>query len=91
MLIIYIYITSIFSKIIQTSFSNLFVANGFTNFMIVDDKGRHFNVNNSVWYWKWDAIEDWTTIQVVKEKEKEEGENLVIRYLLVTMATEYQY
>ena len=51
-----------------------FVANGFTNFMIVDDKGRHFNVNNSVWYWKWDAIEDWTNVQAVKEKEKGEKE-----------------
>ena len=40
-----------------------YVCNGFTNFMIVDDKGRHFNVNNSFWYWKWDSIEDWTNIQ----------------------------
>ena len=30
--------------------------------MIVDTNGRHFNVNNSFWYWKWDAIEDWTNI-----------------------------
>lgn len=35
---------------------------GFTNFMIVDEKGRHFNVNNSVWYWKWDSVEDWEKI-----------------------------
>jgi hypothetical protein len=41
-----------------------YVSNGFTNFMIVDDKGRHFNINNSFWYWKWDAIEDWTNIQL---------------------------
>ena len=40
-----------------------YVSNGFTNFMIVDEKGRHFNVNNSFWYWKWDSIEDWTNIQ----------------------------
>jgi hypothetical protein len=40
-----------------------YVCNGFTNFMIVDDKGRHFNVNNSFWYWKWDSIEEWTNIQ----------------------------
>ena len=39
-----------------------YVSNGFTNFMIVDTNGRHFNVNNSFWYWKWDAIEDWTNI-----------------------------
>ena len=39
-----------------------YVVNGYTNFMIVDENGRHFNVNNSFWYWKWDAIEDWTNI-----------------------------
>jgi hypothetical protein len=37
--------------------------NGFTNFMVIDNKNRHFNVNNSVWYWKWDSIEDWSTLQ----------------------------
>jgi hypothetical protein len=41
-----------------------YVANGFTNFMVVDDKGRHFNVNNNFWHWKWDSIEDWTNINV---------------------------
>jgi hypothetical protein len=35
---------------------------GFTNFMVVDNKGRHFNVNNSFWYWKWDGIEEWENI-----------------------------
>jgi len=45
-----------------------YVVNGFTNFMIVDNKGRHFNVNNSFWYWKWDSIEDWTNIQLSNEK-----------------------
>ena len=43
-----------------------YVVNGYTNFMIVDDNGRHFNVNNSFWYWKWDAIEEWNNID---EKE----------------------
>jgi hypothetical protein len=46
-----------------------YVSNGYTNFMIVDDKGRHFNINNSFWYWKWDAIEDWTNIQLSNEKK----------------------
>jgi len=50
-----------------------YVANGYTNFMIVDDKGRHFNVNNSFWYWKWDAIEEWNNID---EKEP----TLVVSY-----------
>jgi hypothetical protein len=41
--------------------------NGFTDFMIIDDKGRHFNVNNSLWYWKWDSIEDWHRIEENKK------------------------
>jgi len=43
--------------------------NGFTNFMIVDNKGRHFNVNNSFWYWKWDSIEDWANVETNTEKK----------------------
>ena len=39
------------------------VLHGSTQFMIIDDTGRHFNVNNSIWYWKWDSIEDWAKIQ----------------------------
>jgi hypothetical protein len=49
-----------------------YVSNGFTNFMIVDNQGRHFNVNNSFWYWKWNAIEDWTNIKL--------DTTLVVRY-----------
>lgn len=52
-----------------------YVANGFTNFMIVDNKGRHFNVNNSFWYWKWNSIEDWTNIQ-----EKGTESTLIVSY-----------
>lgn len=47
---------------------------GYTDFMVVDDKGRHFNVNNSLWYWKWDSIEDWHRI------EEKSDEKLLIRY-----------
>lgn len=43
------------------------VRNGFTEFMVIDDKGRHFNVNNSLWYWKWDSIEDWHKIEPNKK------------------------
>ena len=50
-----------------------YVVNGYTNFMIIDDKGRHFNINNSFWYWKWDAIEEWNNID---EKET----TLVVSY-----------
>ncbi len=41
--------------------------NGFTDFMVVDDKGRHFNLNNSLWYWKWNSIEDWHNIEENKQ------------------------
>ena len=36
---------------------------GFTKFMVHDDKGRHYAVNNSLWYWKWDSVEDWANIK----------------------------
>lgn len=39
---------------------------GYTDFMVVDNKGRHFNVNNSFWYWKWNSIEDWYKIEEKK-------------------------
>jgi hypothetical protein len=35
------------------------VRGGFTQFMIIDDKDNHYNVNNSLWQWKWDSIEDY--------------------------------
>ena len=48
------------------------VRNGFTEFMVIDDKGRHYNLNNSFWYWKWDSIEDWSNIK--------EGDELYFKY-----------
>lgn len=39
------------------------VRNGFTEFMVIDKNGRHFNFNNSLWYWKWDSLEDWNNIK----------------------------
>jgi hypothetical protein len=39
------------------------VRGGFTEFMVVDSQGRHFNVNNSLWYWKWDSLEDYYKIK----------------------------
>jgi hypothetical protein len=41
-----------------------YVSNGYTNFMIVDTNGTHYNVNNSFWFWKWDSIEDWHKLKV---------------------------
>jgi len=40
---------------------------GFTEFMIIDSNDKHYNLNNSLWYWKWDSIEDW---HLIKEEEK---------------------
>ena len=34
-----------------------------TQFMIIDKNGKHYNLNNSFWYWKWDSIEDWHTLR----------------------------
>jgi hypothetical protein len=42
------------------------VRNGFTDFMVIDNHGRHFNVNNSIWFNKWDSIEDWNKINEKK-------------------------
>jgi hypothetical protein len=44
-----------------------FDRSGFTDFMIIDTNGKHYNLNNSLWYWKWDSIEDWHSI---KEEQK---------------------
>jgi hypothetical protein len=41
-----------------------FDRNGFTEFMIIDDEGKHYNINNSVWYWKWNSIEDWNIMEI---------------------------
>ena len=40
---------------------------GYTDFMVIDSNGKHYNLNNSLWYWKWDSIEDWHSI---KEEQK---------------------
>lgn len=44
-----------------------FNRNGFTEFMIIDKDGKHYNINNSLWYWKWNYIEDWHKIETDKE------------------------
>ena len=48
------------------------VINGFSQFMVCDKSGRHFNLNNSLWYWKWDSIEDWSKIK--------KGDTILIKY-----------
>ena len=55
------------NKIIKINTKYQFDRNGFTEFMIVDDNGKHYNVNNSLWYWKWDSIEDWHKLEPNKD------------------------
>ena len=55
------------NKIIVIDKKYKFTRNGFTEFMIIDKEGHHYNVNNSIWYWKWDSIEDW---YLIKEEQK---------------------
>jgi len=45
----------------------IYTNNGYTEFMVVDTLGNHYSVNNSLWYWKWNSIEDWHSI---KEEQK---------------------
>jgi hypothetical protein len=40
-----------------------FTQNANTQFMIIDENNKHYNVNNSFWYWKWNSIEDWSTLR----------------------------
>lgn len=60
------------NKIIKLNTKYQFDRNGFTEFMIVDDNGNHYNINNSFWYWKWDSIEDWHKL--------EPNNDIVIKY-----------
>jgi hypothetical protein len=55
------------TKIIRVKHKYQFDRNGLTEFMIIDDNGKHYNVNNSFWYWKWDSIEDWHKLETSKE------------------------
>ena len=51
------------NKIITVDKKYKFVRNGFTEFMIIDQNGQHYNVNNSFWYLKWNSNEDWHKIE----------------------------
>lgn len=48
---------------IQVEKKYSYVDNAFSKFMIKDIHNRHYCVNNSFWYWKWDCIEDWNRIE----------------------------
>lgn len=68
---IYAYSTNQYEKI-NIAKKYEITRNGFTDFMIIDNKKRHFNVTNSFWYNKWDTIEDWYKIK--------ENDELHIKY-----------
>ena len=51
------------NKNIEVSDKYTFDSNGYTNFMIVDTKNKHYKVSNNLWFWKWDSIEDWYSIK----------------------------
>lgn len=51
------------NKNIEVSDKYTFDSNGYTNFMIVDTKNKHYKVSNNLWFWKWDSIEDWHSIK----------------------------
>lgn len=59
---IYTYMTSK-TENIKIKEKYLYTCNGFTRFMIIDENNRHFCVNNSFWYWKWNSIEDYFFIK----------------------------
>ena len=46
-----------------------YVKNGSTNFMVIDTKGRHFNVDNCLYYWNWNTIEDWTNLKPLDQRQ----------------------
>ena len=41
-----------------------YTKSGFTKFMIIDKNDDHYCVNNSMWYLKFDSIEDYNKINV---------------------------
>ena len=55
------------TKSIKIKDKYTFDRNGFTEFMVIDENNKHYNINNSVWYWKWDSIEDWTKLDINKQ------------------------
>ena len=40
--------------------------------MVIDEQNNHYNVNNSLWYLKWNSIEDWHNIN--------KDEEIIIKY-----------
>lgn len=60
------------TDIIHIKHSYMYTQNGGTEFMVIDKNGKHYNVNNSFWYWKWNSIEDWHNIKI--------GDTISVKY-----------
>jgi hypothetical protein len=60
------------NKIIVIKKKYKFSRNGLTEFMIIDNNNKHYNVNNSFWFWKWDSVEDWNNLET--------NQQLIIKY-----------
>jgi hypothetical protein len=58
----YVYTTKK-QRVITITHKYITVQKGFSYFMVVDDNGNHYKVNNSLWYWKWDANEKWSKLR----------------------------
>lgn len=55
------------TKIITIKNKYMYTNNAFTKFMVIDSENNHFCVNNTIWFWKWDSIEDWNNIELNKQ------------------------
>ena len=62
---IYSYITKKEDKVVIRD-KYIYTINGYSKLMIVDDKKKHFCVNNSLWYWKWNSLEDFVQLKIGK-------------------------
>ncbi len=53
-------------KTIVVTHKYQFVNGGTSHFMamVVDERGTHYVVNNSLWFWKWDSLEDWHALRM---------------------------
>lgn len=60
---LYTYCTTSPWHTIRVKDKYLYTENGFTKFMIVTADDEHFCVNNSMWHWKWDCIEEWAKMK----------------------------
>ena len=65
------------NKMITIDKKYTFTRNGFTEFMIIDNNGHHYILNNSIWYWKWNSIEDWHKLKTSEDKH---NDKILIKY-----------